>query len=309
MVMKLLFLFLSVHMNILFTPAPFVSEQNHQANNRTKVGVSAINTIDSNVDSIKLTLSSLPDYMDTLNGEVSQIRQHVEAVSHHTQDYLEESREDSKWNKTNYEEEKRLTWLGLALSFFNIVAVVFVFIRTQQKTKEQIKNQHDDTIQIIDKMQEHSEERIDSIQRLGKQIQTSTEEIKKSVVHLERKFVTERDKAKITAPYSSVITDFEALSKDLENEYDHFNTNPKDSNIHQRASKIKDNIRKISQILSSYSTDYDIPNAKAYMDSIDKVVDNPSLENKREQINNFKKEGKNYIDQLNNCIQNVFNKK
>lgn len=215
-------------------------------------------------------LESFSHGFDTLNRDVYHIRQHVESISCNTDTYLKDVHEKSEWNKKTYKTERLLTIIDLLLSSLSIVAVIIIYVLTQRKTQE------------------------------------STNTIKDAVVHMEKRFITERDKARIDAPYSSVIINYEALCKELNNNYSHFTTKSKDSVIYQRASKIKEGIRIISQILSSYSSDYPIPNAKAFVDSIDDVVDNPSFNKKREQIIKMKKEGQQYKDQLKNYIQGIF---
>ena len=275
--------------------------------------------MDVNVDSLnskKPSTTSIPNNLDTLNEEVYQIRQYVESISKNTDTYLEESQEESERNKTQYKTERWLTIIGLGLSFLSIVAVVYIYLRTRKDTNKQIAQQHKDTERQIaqqyelskkqiNKMQEHTDERTRAFTDLGNQIQDSTSQIRISVENLERKFLTERDKSRINNPYLSVISNFESLCKDLEREYDHFIKNSNNSIIHQRASRIQENIRRINQILSSYSTECEIPDPNAYLNSMDEIVNKPCLQKKREQINTFKYEGQKYNDLLKNCIQSI----
>lgn len=268
------------------------------------------------LDSKKLSTSSMLDNLDTLNEEVYQIRQHVESISKNTDTYLEESQKEAERNNTQYKTETWLTIIGLILSLLSIGAVVYIYLRTRNDTNQQIAQQHNDTERQItqqyelskkqiSKMQEHADERTRSLTDLGNQIQASTDQIRISVENLERKFLTERDKSRIDNPYLSVISNFESLCKDLEREYDHFINNSNNSIIHQRASRIQENIRRINQILSSYSTECEIPDPNAYLNSIDEIVNKPCLQKKREQINTFKYEGQKYNDLLKNCIQSI----
>ena len=288
-----------------------------------------------NAKSINSAIVSIQNNMDTLNDDVSQIRYHVESISHNTETCIDKSRKSDKRNNTEYQMETLLTIAGLALSIINIVAVVFIYVKTQKKTEKQIKNQHEDTLRQIEsqersikrqiseqhkdmerqlnqqyklskeqinKMQEHSDKRIDSIQALGQQIQTSTGEIRNAVVHLESRFVTERDKARLTTLYSSVIENYEALCLELETNYDHFINNSINGSVYQNASRIKNSIRIISQILSSYSIKVNIPDAQYYINAMNEVVNGPELYNKRNQIDTLKNAGQEYNKQLENCI-------
>lgn len=270
----------------------------------------------NNIDSNMLLTTSIPNNLDTLNEEVYQIRQYVESISKNTDTYLEESQEKAERNNTQYKTEIWLTIIGLALSLLSIGAVVCIYLRTRNDTNKQIAQQHKDTERQItqqyelskkqiNKMQEHADERTKALTDLGNQIQASTGQIKISVENLERKFLTERDKSRIDNPYLSVISNFESLCKDLEREYDHFIKNSNNSIIHQRASRIQENIRRINQILSSYSTECEIPDPNAYLNSMDEIVNKPCLQKKREQINTFKYEGQKYNDLLKNCIQSI----
>lgn len=289
-----------------------------------------IDIIADELDSIKRSTTATPDNLDTLNEEVYQIRQYVESISNNTNTYLEESQEEAKRNNTQYKTETwftiinlilsllsiRLTIIGLALSLLSIGAVVYIYLRTRKDTNNQITQQHIDTERQItqqyelskkqiNKMQEHADERTKALTDLGNQIQASTGQIRISVENLEQKFLTERNKSRIDNPYLSVISNYESLCKDLEREYDHFIKNSNNSIIHQRASRIQENIRRINQILSSYSTECEIPDPNAYLNSMDEIVNKPCLQKKREQINTFKYEGQKYNDLLKNCIQNI----
>lgn len=295
---------------IPFDAAVFVSD----CNLRLKSVDIAINA--DSLDSKKLSTTLMLDNLDALNEEVYQIRQHVESISKNTDSYLEESQEETERNNKQFKTEIWLTIIGLILSILSIGAVVYIYLRTRNDTNQQIAQQHNDTERQItqqyelskkqiSKMQEHADERTKALTDLGNQIQASTDQIRISVENLERKFLTERDKSRIDNPYLSVISNFESLCKDLEREYDHFINNSNNSIIHQRASRIQENIRRINQILSSYSTECEIPDPNAYLNSIDEIVNKPSLQKKREQINTFKYEGQKYNDLLKNCIQSI----
>lgn len=287
------------------------------------ISINSLQASDGNgpnrIEPIKPSIASISINVDTLYGNVSKIRQSVESISHNTEAYVEESQKEFELNQSKYDEETCLTKIGLLLSFLSVVAVIYVYLRTRSDTNKQIEEQHNDTIMQIEerhkdtksqivKMQEISDERTKNLEDLGKEIQNSTNEIKTSVKKLEQRFMIERDKTRIEAPYSSIKSNYDALCKDIENEYSHFTANSKNSIIHQRATKIKENIGKVTQILSSYSESNNIPDAKAYIDSIDTVVEKPNFQNKREQINSFKNEGQKYNNQLTNIIQNIFYK-
>lgn len=275
-----------------------------------------LDNIVDELDSAKQSNTAMPNTLDTLNKEVCQIKRYAEAILNNTDTYLEESQEEAEQYNTQHKTETWLTIIGLILSLLSIVAVVYIYLRTRKDTNQQIAEQHQDTERQItqqyelsekqiSKMQEHSDERTIALTDLGNQIQTSTGQIRDSVERLERKFLAERDKSRIDPPYLSAISNYETLCKVLEREHDHFINNPDNSIIHQRASRIIDTIRRINQILSNYSKRYEIPDAKAYLDSIDEVVNRPSLSKKREQINSFKSEGQKYNNLLRNCIQNI----
>lgn len=265
------------------------------------------------IEPIGSSIASISIDRDTLNGNVSQIRQSVESISHNTEACVEESKKEIECNRAKNEQETLFGIIGIILSIINIVAVVYIYLRTQNKTKEQIQTQHEDTERQINlsekqiiQMQENSDERTKNLEELGRQVQDSTNKIRDSVKNLEQRFLIEHDKTRIEAPYSSIKSNYDALCKDIENEYSHFTANSKNSIIHQRATKIKEDIGKVTQILSSYSESNNIPDAKAYIDSIDTVVEKPNFQNKREQINSFKNEGQKYNNQLTNIIQNIF---
>lgn len=267
------------------------------------------------IEPIGSSIASISIDMDTLNGNVSQIRQSIESILHNTEAYVEESKKEIECSREKNEQETLFGIIGIIMSIINIVAVVYIYLRTQNNTKEQIKKQHEDTerqIKLSEKqiiqIQKNSDERTKKLEELGRQMQESTNTIRDSVKNLEQRFLIEHDKTRIEAPYSSIMSNYDALCKDIENEYSHFTVNSKNSIIHQRATKIKEDIGKVTQILSCYSENNIIPDAKAYIDSIDTVVEKPNFQNKREQINSFKNEGQKYNNQLTNITQKIFYK-
>lgn len=298
----------------------FVFSHNLVLSSNHKVQVVEVIVADSNVvneeELIKSSIVSISDNTDTLNENISQIRQHVESISNNTETYLEEAQKESKLNRIEFEKERRLTKIGLILSFFSIVAVVVIYILTQLKTKKQILDQHADTLKQINSQEraiakQIKEQHKDTARLLDQQSMLSAKQIQKmqeqkeSIERLEKRALYERDKSKIEDSCSSAISNYKALCDDLEKEYDHFNNNL-NSIIYQKASSIKDSIRIISQTLSCYSTNEGIPDATSYINAINEVVNKPSFQNKREQINSFKNEGKRYYDKLDDYIQTYF---
>ena len=280
---------------------------------------------------IRNDVSILVFDIDTLKRDVSSLYDEVKSLTNDVDVYVNGN--TSRWN-----------WdaIGSLLSVVSIIVMIIVYILTRRQTNKQIENQKKDTErkfriqklltkkqidalfkntkkqieeqrklnnEQIKQMQEDSVKRTNNLKQLGQQIQKSTNAIRESVKNLEQRFLTERDRIRIEVPYSTIISNYDALAEDLENEYAHFTTNPKESIIHQRASRVKDGIRRITQILSNYSSIIKVPDVKTYLDSIDEVVNKPSFRNKRKQIDSFKIEGKKYHDQLNTCIQNLFNNK
>ena len=293
-----------------------------------------------NMDASPMVKDSIPDNIDTLDKDISLIRRHVESISNNTEIYINESQKETVWNKKKYEKEIRYTIIGIALSLLNIVAVVLIYIITRSDTNKQIKQQHEDIImqinsqnssiekqiaeqhkdterQIkqqhelsekqINKMQKNSDSRDDKLSRIGIQIQNSTSKISKSVEHFEQRYIVERDKEKVENAYSSVVSNHEALYKELERDYDHFIKYSNNSIIHQKASSLKTYIRNISKTLSNYSKDHSIPDPSSYLNTIDDVVDRPNFLNKPEQIEKFKDEGDLFLNQVSNCMKTIFN--
>ena len=280
---------------------------------------------------IRKDVSILVFDIDTLKRDVSSLYDEVKSLTNDVDVYVRDKHEGCDWNM-----------IGAIGSIISIFVMIVVYWFTRRQTHEQIKLQKKDTDRQLEaqedltakqikalseniekqieeqrklnneqikQMQEDSVKRTNNLKQLGQQIQKSTNAIRESVKNLEQRFLTERDRIRIEVPYSTIISNYDALAEDLENEYAHFTTNPKESIIHQRASRVKDGIRRITQILSNYSSIIKVPDVKTYLDSIDEVVNKPSFRNKRKQIDNFKIEGKKYHDQLNTCIQNLFNNK
>lgn len=281
---------------------------------------------------IRNDVSILVFDIDTLKRDVSSLHDEVKSLTNNVDVYVRDKHECCDWNM-----------IGAIGSIISIFVMIIVYWCTRRQTREQIKLQKEDTDrqlktqedltaeqikalsenidkQIeeqrklndkqINKMQENSDRRTDNLERLGIQIQSSTGKIRDAVVHFESRFITERDKARIVPLYSSVITNYDALYMALKTDYDHFITNTTNNKIHQTASKIKDSIRGISQILSSYSNKVNVPESQSYINSINEVVDKPNLQDKRNQTDMFKNEGQKYNEQLGVCIQTLFyNKK
>lgn len=277
------------------------------------------------VNDIRNDVSILVFDIDTLKSDVFSLYDKMKSLTNDVDVYT------SRWN-----------WdaIGSLLSVVSIIVMIIVYILTRRQTNKQIENQKEDTERKLrtqklltkkqidalfkntnkqieeqhklnDKqiniMQENSDRRTKNLVRLGNQIQSSTGKIRDAVVHFESRFITERDKARIVPLYSSVITNYEALYLALKTDYDHFITNTNNDIIHQTASKIKDNIRGISQILSSYSNIINLPKSQPYINAIDEVVNKPNLQEKRNQTDMFKNEGLRYNEQLGVCIQTLFN--
>lgn len=313
---SILFLFLLLHFDM-------VKAQNSQVSSADSIVILQ----QEQVVDIRNDVSILVFDVDTLKRDVSYLYDEVILLTNDVDVYT------NRWN-----------WdaIGSLFSVVSIIVMIIVYILTRRQTNKQIENQKEDTerkLRIqklltkkqidalfkntnkqieeqhklndkqIDKMQDNSDKRTENLERLGKQIQSSTGEIRDAVVHFESRFITERDKARIVPLYSSVITNYEALYMALKTDYDHFITNTANDKIHQTASKIKDSIRGISQILSSYSNKVNLPESQLYINSINEVVDKPNLQDKRNQTDMFKNEGQKYNEQLGVCIQTLFYKK
>ena len=314
---SILFLFLLLHFDML-------KARNYQVSSADSISILQ----QEKVVDIRNGVCILVFDIDTIKRDVSSLYNEVKSLTDNVEVYVNENTSRWIWDA-----------IGSFLSVVSIIVMIIVYILTRRQTNRQIEDQKQDTerklrtqkqltLKQIDallkntnkqieeqhkindeqiiKMQENSDRRTDNLEQLGKQIQSSTGKIRDAVVHFESRFITERDKARIVPLYSSVITNYEALYMALKTDYDHFITNTTNDKIHQTASKIKDSIRGISQILSSYSNRINLPESQSYIDSINEVVDKPNLQDKRNQTDMFKNEGQKYNEQLGACIQTLF---
>jgi len=277
-----------------------------------------------NVTRIRSDIDKLCIDRETMNKNINNMQSSIDSLTNIIYDYTQE-------NKSN------------TFSIISIIVMIVVFVITTCVTKKQIKSQHKDTVtqintqkkltekhikeQHIDtakqireqrllsnnqiaSIQNQSEERLNSLEKMGNKIKGYTEKIQTSVEHFEAVYVGKDDKKRAEECLLNVNKTYESVSQKLESDYDYFvsySENGLDySNYYiEKYTETKKYIEQINYIVIYHKLNIQLPSEESYLDAFKTIAFNPELDKMPEQIESFISVGRKYCEEITSAVQNI----